>query len=78
MTRLSDSWDAQANRSCNRLSESLLAKIYCSLCIANSEAFVEQPRCPARHEGQFPPTSISSQYQSKGSRNARNYEGFAG
>src|SRR6266576_1767158 len=26
ITPLSDSWDAQANRSCNRLSESLLAK----------------------------------------------------
>jgi hypothetical protein len=40
ITPLSDSWDAQANRSCNGLSKSLLAR-FCSPCNANLEAFVE-------------------------------------
>jgi hypothetical protein len=53
ITPLSDSWDAKAHRSCNRLSESLLARPMLSI---NQilEAPAEKPRSPARHEGRFP------------------------
>lgn len=78
ITPLSDSWDAQANRSCNRLSESLLAKDYDSPTKQILEAHVEKNLAALHGIRAISANEYWFAASVERFRNACIYEGFAG